>query len=350
MVWVKMKHVNAIKGRNGKVYYYHRPTGTRLPDNPESVEFARKLEGLNTKDRPTLAKEGTISDLVLLYKKSPRFLKLADRTRADYNKRLDYLSETFGDIAVRDWTAEEVLDLQDALSDAPRQADYMVQVLSILFSFARKRPSRFKLNHNPASGVERIFSAEGYKPWPDNLIAAFRKKAYRELRWIVEGALYTGQRQGDLIKMAWSSFDGQGINVVQNKTGEKLWIPCHVDLLNVLAMIPKRATVIFADKRNKPWGIDHLRHEITRVVRECGFEGYSMHGLRYNAARNLADAGCPSEDIMAVTGHRTHQMVRRYTRDADQKARALRAIERLETGTKLQNTADKTAKHRKDGV
>lgn len=345
-MWVKFKHVHRVKARNGKLYYYHRPSGTRLPDDPDSAEFAARLDELNAKGPPARSRacEGTTADLIERYKASDKFKKKAARTRADYMKRMDFLVTKFGDVPAKGWTTEEVLELQDALSDAPRQADYMVQVLSILFNFARRYPSRFGLLHNPASPVERIYEPDGYKPWPDNLIAAFRKKAEPELRWIMEGALYTGQRQGDLIRMAWSAFDGQFIDVVQGKTGERLAIPCPAPLLRVLDRIPKRATVIFTNKRKRMWGLDHLRHQITRTVRASGFEGYSLHGLRKNAARNLADAGCSNDEIMAITGHKTDRMVRLYTRSADQKRRAMGAIAKLESGTKLEKTADQTVK------
>lgn len=350
-MWVKIKHVHRIKARNGQLYYYHRPTGERLPDDPDSAAFVAMLDELNRQGRPSQsqAREGSTRDLVERYKDSDKFKKKAPRTRADYMKRLDYLSETFGAVPVKNWTTEEVLDLQDAFSEAPRQADYLVQVLSILFNFARRYPSRFGLLHNPASPVEKIYEADGYKPWPDNLISAFREAADPELRWIMEGALYTGQRQGDLIRMAWGNFDGQFIEVVQGKTGERLAIPCPAALLAVLADIPKRATVIFTNKQKRMWGLDHLRHQITKTVRECGFDGYSLHGLRKNAAKNLADAGCDNEEVMAITGHKTDRMVRHYIKGADQKVRAVRAIRKLEAGTKVEKAADGTVKRQGGG-
>ena len=68
MIWVKMHHVNRVRGK-GRTYYYHRPTGTRLPDDPTSVEFAERLAELNTglgkSDGPA---QGSLDALIAHYK------------------------------------------------------------------------------------------------------------------------------------------------------------------------------------------------------------------------------------------------------------------------------------------
>ena len=51
-----------------------------------------------------------------------------------------------------------------------------------------------------------------------------------------------------------------------------------------------------------------------------------LHGLRKTAARKLADAGCTEEEIKAITGHVTTQMVSKYTKTAEKKKRASAAI------------------------
>src|SRR3546814_18295114 len=95
----------------------------------------------------------------------------------------------------------------------------------------------------------------------------------------MEGALYTGQRGGDVIEMAWPHYDGQGIAVTQEKTGERLWVSCHKALKALLDNeIPKRDVVIFTTATGRPWKEDHMRHEVRKHVAKCGFEGYSLHG------------------------------------------------------------------------
>jgi integrase len=62
--------------------------------------------------------------------------------------------------------------------------------------------------------------------------------------------------------------------------------------------------------------------------------GVTFHGLRKTAASRLAEAGCSTHEIAAITGHKTLAMVELYTRGADQKRRATAAIFRLENAEK----------------
>jgi hypothetical protein len=44
----------------------------------------------------------------------------------------------------------------------------------------------------------------------------------------------------------------------------------------------------------------------------------------------LAEAGCDTQTIMAITGHTTEAMVAHYRREADKKQRAKAAIRKLD--------------------
>jgi hypothetical protein len=44
----------------------------------------------------------------------------------------------------------------------------------------------------------------------------------------------------------------------------------------------------------------------------------------------LAEAGCDTQTIMAITGHKTEAMLRAYTEEADTKGRAVMAIAKLD--------------------
>jgi hypothetical protein len=57
------------------------------------------------------------------------------------------------------------------------------------------------------------------------------------------------------------------------------------------------------------------------------------HGLRKAAARRLAEAGCTTPKIMAITGHKSLQAVERYPRETTQERSAGAAIRKLESQT-----------------
>ena len=71
------------------------------------------------------------------------------------------------------------------------------------------------------------------------------------------------------------------------------------------------------------------------ATEEAGLpEDCVLHGLRKTAARDLADAGCSEEEIKAITGHATSQMVSHYVKTVEKKERATAAIRKLERNTK----------------
>jgi integrase len=114
-------------------------------------------------------------------------------------------------------------------------------------------------------------------------------------------ALFTGQRRSDLVKMRWDQFDGEFIEVRQQKTGELLSIPCHKALRAQLQVMPRQADTILVGERGKPLKPDSLTLNFSRMLRAMGVTGYSIHGLRKNASRALAEAGCGDREIMAIT-------------------------------------------------
>ncbi|GBQ44968.1 hypothetical protein AA11826_0761 [Komagataeibacter oboediens DSM 11826] len=60
-------------------------------------------------------------------------------------------------------------------------------------------------------------------------------------------------------------------------------------------------------------------------------KGLNVHGLRKLAATLLAEAGCTTHEIAAITGHKTLAMVQHYTLSADQERLAKGAVNRMET-------------------
>jgi integrase len=56
-----------------------------------------------------------------------------------------------------------------------------------------------------------------------------------------------------------------------------------------------------------------------------GLEEFTLHGLRYSAAGELAEAGCTYHQIASITGHKSLSMIQKYSRGASQKVLAKQA-------------------------
>lgn len=343
MSYVRLKGVNRVRAK-GRVYYYHRKTGERLPDDPRERET--RLLAIEAEARkPQVQQSGTMGELIALYKASPEFLGKADSTRKDYRRYLDLLEQAAGQKLVRELDREAVLDIRDAYADRPRKAHFVVQVLSILCAFALERPKAFGLQANPCMKIKKLAKPDPYKPWPQDLIEAFAARAYDELRWIAACAFFTGQRAGDCRAMTWNHYRQGWLSVVQQKTSTRLEIPAHPAFADMLEReVRRRGVVIFTTRTGKAWTAAHLTHEIARIVRECGHDGYSLHGLRKNATNMLIEAGCSTKEVQAITGHATLAMVEHYGRDASQKRLAGSAMVKLKRAAKKNKAGPSFAK------
>lgn len=352
---VKLKHVNRARGRNGRVYYYHRPTGQRLPGEPGSVEFVTRLEELNrqiaapaTRDAPL---PGTLADAIARYKAAPEFTQRDDRTRKDYGHYLDTLRRGWGDLPLERFDRALILEIRDGFADKPRTANYLIQVARRLFNFAIDR-SMPGVTVNPAARPGRLRTTGGpHKPWPVGAIKAFLKVAPAPMRIAMVLAICTGQRQGDILRMPWSAFDGTAVEIVQAKTGNRVWLPASALLRALLKGLarPKdgklASVTILTTAAGKPFKGDHFKHEWRKVTLAAGLDGYTFHGLRHTAGQAVADLGGTEDEIMSLLGHDSREATQIYVRRSARQARgAVAKIERFEkrfAKQALQNTPGK---------
>jgi hypothetical protein len=80
--------------------------------------------------------------------------------------------------------------------------------------------------------------------------------------------------------------------------------------------------------------IDVFGNMVSDAIREAGLPQRCVpHGLKKAAARRLAEAGCSTSEIMAITGHKTPAEVECYTRAAEQERLARQAIKRQSENT-----------------
>jgi hypothetical protein len=91
------------------------------------------------------------------------------------------------------------------------------------------------------------------------------------------------------------------MEVRQQKTGALLSIPCHKALRVELENMPRVAETILVGERGAPLTGSSLSVMVRKALRDMGINGYAIHGLRKNAAVELANAGCEIMEIAAIT-------------------------------------------------
>ena len=81
-------------------------------------------------------------------------------------------------------------------------------------------------------------------------------------------AVWTGQRQGDLLRLPWSGYDGSWIRLRQSKTGARVAIPVGGPLKLALDEAAKRkgSTVILTNSTGNAWKSMASDHPGARLV------------------------------------------------------------------------------------
>jgi enterobacteria phage integrase len=188
------------------------------------------------------------------------------------------------------------------------------------------------LDHDPSLGIKRPKTQE-IRSWTESEIQKFEQRwpIGTKQRLAFALMLHTGQRRGDVHRMTWADVSDGAIRVMQQKTGRKLTIPLHRNLLEVLAIADRDHVTIINTQHGKPFTVDGFGQWLRDAITAAGLPlECQPHGLRKAAGRRLAEAGCTAHEIMAVLGHKTLTEAERYTREADQERLAIAALAKLE--------------------
>ena len=341
MTVIKLRYVDKFADRTGKTrYYFRQKPGPRipLPGEPYSAEFRKAYElalasaEVPAKPQKLEHEKGTFNWLLEKYFGSMTFATLAKSTK--YSSRLAmerYIrEEDLGRRKFVDVRLEHVERMMAKRASKPGAGNDLLKKLRALYKFAIKHGW---VHADPTANATRFKEGE-FHTWTESEIAQY------EARWPIGTRertafallLYTSQRMADVSEMLWSDIDdGQAINVIQNKTKTELWVPFHKALKEILDALPRTHPAILATNFEKPFTHQGFGNWMAERIRMAGLpERCVTHGIRKAAARRLAEAGCPTKQIMAITGHKTSKMVDHYTKAAEQGKMALAAINQLE--------------------
>ncbi len=336
MVVMRVKGIKRATAK-GRVYYYHRATGKRIEAQFGTAEFANEVALLDKQSTGIVQHPESLGALITLYKSSPEYQRLSPRSRQDYNLILDYL-KPLHDMPVAQIDAAFILRIRDKAYDARKRrfANYLVQIMSILFSYAVPRG---KAKVNVAIGIPKIPRPRDLpkqnRPWSEKEIAVFMDGAPRCLRIGVALGLFVGMREGDVVRALRSAYDGNAIQWKQRKTGEEIYLTAPKKLKEELDQSNKGSLYLVSRQDGGPYtqaSFKTMFFNRIRMLKEQGKLGDNLtfHGLRHTAAKNLAEAGCDTRDIAAVLGHKTDNMAKMYAEGENKRLRAKAAILKLE--------------------
>jgi integrase len=348
MVKVDLRGIAKVTAK-GRVYHYAWRGGPRLRGEPGSPEFMASyneaIEGRRTPDA------GRFRSLVVSYRASGDYEKLAPSTRQQWGPWLDRIGAYFGDLRIAQFDRPEkirpiIRRWRNQWTDKPRTADYGMQVLSRVLAYAVDPLG--KIAGNPCQGIKRLYTGDRSEIiWTNADIAQLKKAGgsrkiggklveapcSAEMVHAVDLASHTGLREGDLARVSWSHVGEDAIMFASGKSGgrREAIIPLYDELRNVLACIPKRSTTILTNRRGRPWKPNSLAGAFIRAKASAGMADRDLHfhDLRGTAATRFYIAGLSIRviaEILAWSEDQVEKIIRRYVARGAATKEAIRQI------------------------
>lgn len=172
---------------------------------------------------------------------------------------------------------------------------------------------------SPGAGRDRRLSQNEQ----ERLFAAVEAHSNPMLSWIVRLAVETGMRSTEIATLRHAQVDlnRRLVTLRDTKNGSPRLVPLTRAAAEVLESAlsnpvrPSDTELVFfgepgRDGKRRPYVFHKLW---TNVVREVGLDDLHFHDLRHEAVSRLVEAGLSDQEVAAISGHKSMQMLKRYT-------------------------------------
>jgi len=341
MIKVDLKGIAKVTAK-GRAYWYAWRGGPRLRGEPGSPEFmASYNEAIADRHTP---EPGRFKSVVIRYRASKEYSKLADTTRRNWSPWLDRIADHFGGLRTAQFDRPQkirkfIRQWRNNWADTPRTADYGMQVLSRVCGFAVDPLG--EIAGNPCEGIAQLYSSDRSEIiWTDADIAALKAKCPAEVAHAVDLAAHTGLRLSDLLRLSWSHVGEDAIifSTGKSRGRREAIIPLYDGLRDVVARIPKRATTILTNSQRRPWTVNGFQTAIKRSKERAKMQEANLHfhDLRGTAATKFYVAGLSTRviaEILAWSEEEVEKIIRRYVGRAAATRELIRKLNAAKKGT-----------------
>ena len=275
------------------------------------------------------------SDRLLIRHALDRYLREVSSTKratTAYSEghKAKALKENLGAYSLAAITPDLVAQYRDYRLEAGKSDNTVrleLALLSHLFTIAIKE-WRVGLFYNPVSNIRKPAPGKGRdrRLSTDEEVVLFQacdRHSNPMLGWIARIALHTGMRAGEIKSLTRKqvNLDKRTAHLTETKNGSSRTVP-----------LTRQATEVFRAALNHPvrpldtdlifWGEpgrDGIRRAYefrpawVRTLKKAGIEGLRFHDLRHEAVSRLVEAGLGDQEVSAISGHKSMQMLKRYT-------------------------------------
>lgn len=244
--------------------------------------------------------------------------KAATTQKADAGRIRTLSRHGFARVALSRLTSNDVsLYIQARQHDGvgANQIRLELSMLSNLYTVARTAwGMSYLVNPVPLAKAARPKTPPGReRRLVDNEEARLLSAASPEFGAVIRFALATAMRRGEIAEITWNKVDLARrcllLGSVKTKNRTARSVPLSPAALDVLKTIPRRIDgSVFGMTANA------ISLAWKRVIEKTGIEGLTFHDVRHEAiSRLFEDTDLDMIEIRAITGHKTLQMLARYT-------------------------------------
>jgi len=215
---------------------------------------------------------------------------------------------------------------QLCLDVSVHRARHTIKVLKRVWNVGEKLG---KVNANPFRSLELGPEAVSDVLWRPMQVKKFIDTADEMGYWSV-GTLALlcydlCQRPGDMRQLTWGDYDGERFRFVQEKTGTKMSVRGSQNLLSRINTKRNEGgpddTIVRYEATGKPYD-NRMYNKVTQKVREQAQlpSKLTLKCLRHTGATELGDLDATEDQIAAVTGHKSRQMLNIYVKKTERQA------------------------------
>lgn len=239
-------------------------------------------------------------------------------TQRNMERVVRHVAARFADFAPGQVTAPVVAQYLRPFLDRPRTYNLHRSVLRQVLSFAALEGLRE--GHNPVDNVPQRRTTQRQRIVTDAEIEAIKRAALQAARGgdalcrMIDLALLTGQRIGDVIKLRWQDATADGLLVDQGKTRARLlieWTPALRAAVDACGQGRDRIGFLLVQSTGVPYRYAGVRSAWVRACARAGIEDLHIHDLRGRAGADLADEAGPYA-AQKLLGHESIRMTEGY--------------------------------------
>ncbi|WP_429628109.1 site-specific integrase [Tunturiibacter psychrotolerans] len=178
-----------------------------------------------------------------------------------------------------------------------------------------------------------------------SLLTAVDQHSNPMLGWIVRIALETGMRSSEIVTLRQGQIDLKRriVTLIETKNTQPRTVPLSAVAANLFIQAHNISTrpgdtdlVFFGDPgRHGKRGPYTFNKIWLKIKKENGLADLHFHDLRHEAVSRFVESGFSDQEVSAISGHKSMQMVKRYThlRAEDLVTRIDQASKRRDPGT-----------------